>query len=135
MIEHVSTLAGFRQFAERVDGVATVEVRAEHEGVFVQGENGFRLSIFFGYGSYSHRRNTKNEPHRNIDEILSEVEDAEIAVFGPDGEFVKWQLDGYSDDVVGYVEADKIRRLTQEVMALDSRAALVGVRTMTALTD
>lgn len=117
--KHV-TLAGFRQWAAHQTDVTEVFVRDEHEGVQVTGENGFRVSVFFGFGSYSTRRAKRNEPSRDIDEILAEVTDAEVAVFGPDGEFVHWPEVG--DDVVGYVPAEVIYRLTSEIIKLDANA-------------
>lgn len=62
-------------------------------------ENGWTISVQFGYGNYCSHRN-----HENQSEVIHECPDAEIAIWDASG---KWYNFG-SDTVKGYCSADEV---------------------------
>lgn len=59
-------------------------------------ENGYTISVQFGFGNYCENRFAGNNKSIN----------AEIAVFDKSGNFIK--VDGMDDDVKGYCNADEV---------------------------
>ena len=69
-------------------------------------KNGYAMSIIIGPGTYSSdHMETENTVNRKTSEGM-QSENAEIAVWGPDGEFLR--IKGEDDDVVGWVSSEKI---------------------------
>jgi hypothetical protein len=62
-------------------------------------ENGWTISVQFGYGNYCSHRNHENQP-----EGIHECPDAEIVIWDASG---KWYNFG-SDTVKGYCSADEV---------------------------
>ena len=62
-------------------------------------ENGWTISVQFGYGNYCSHRNHENQP-----EGIHECPNAEIAIWDASG---KWYNFG-SDTVKGYCSADEV---------------------------
>ena len=85
--------------------------QSESKGFHMKFRNGWTLSVQFGYGNYCERRHFMNDQKLNHGAL--ESEDAEIAIFNPEGSMV----DVGSDQVVGRVCADHVA----DVMALVSR--------------
>lgn len=80
-------------------------------GFHITFNNGFIVSVQWGFGNYCENR-------RNMNELTSK--DAEIAVFAPAGGFVPLMDDGYVDDVAGWVTPDQVKDLMNIVATLGS---------------
>lgn len=74
-------------------------------GFNVTFENGFTVSVQFGFGTYS-----ANKTVRTYDSLERKVDcaDAEVAVLYPTGGFVPISDGGYADDIVGWVKPDQL---------------------------
>lgn len=86
------------------------------KGFHVTFDNGFTVSVQFGYGNYCENRyegDSNEYNQRRLGEQGSAT--AEVAVWGPDGKFVK--LDEY-DDVCGYVTPEQVALLLHRVSTI-----------------
>lgn len=83
-------------------------------------KNGYALSIIIGPGTYSAgHMETESTVNRKTSEGM-QSENAEIAVWGPDGEFHR--VKGQDDDVIGWVAADQIAEVAYWVSMGDMDA-------------
>ena len=65
-------------------------------GIQITFKNGFTISIQFGFGNYCENKFTGRNSSK----------DAEIAIFDKDDNF--YQIEGMSDDVVGYCNMNEV---------------------------
>ena len=79
-------------------------------------DNGYRLSVIFGYGSYS--ENKFNEDARKDTGYFGKLEsrDAEIAIISPNGSFVPLNT---GDQVEGWITPDTLAEVVIQVARLD----------------
>lgn len=99
----------------------------QSKGIHITFENGYQVSVQFGYGNYCENRN-----NREIQGEDAKSKDAEIAIFKNDNWATKevWKElynEELYDDVEGYLEANKIAELLYKVsqLQLDKRGNLL----------
>ena len=77
-------------------------------------ENGWTVSVQFGYGNYSENYNMSDFVDRfdfaarNIEAGKRGSNTAEVAAWDKDGEWYKFGSDEYADTVQGYISADEV---------------------------
>jgi len=83
-------------------------------------KNGYALSIIIGPGTYSsdHMETESTVNHKTSEGVQSE--NAEIAIWGPDGNFHR--VEGQDDDVIGWVSVDQIAEVAYWVSMGDMDA-------------
>lgn len=96
------------------DGMSSSAFLLAKRGFQITFSNHYTISVQFGKYNYcSARDNSLICPHPSKDELESWAkdicEDAEVAVFDGDGNFVR--INGNNDDVIGYVTPDKLMEL------------------------
>jgi hypothetical protein len=79
------------------------------KGLQMTFENGYTVSIQFGYGNYCDTTETELMANKSI----IEANNAEIAVWDEDGEFI--QMEGWSDSVKGWVSPEDVADFISEV--------------------
>lgn len=87
----------------------------DSQGFQVTFENGFTVSVQFGFGNYC-----ENKADRQVNGLVRMVDckDAEVAVFYPNGGFVPISDGGSADDIAGWVSPDHVAVLMAIVAQL-----------------
>lgn len=79
------------------------------KGFHISFENGYTISIQFGYGNYCKNYNVENKTY-------SECENAEIAIWDEDGVWHTKDFTGNDDDnVLGYVQPEMVAKMIFKV--------------------
>lgn len=73
------------------------------KGFQITFDNGYSISVQFGPGNYCENRDLPYDAPKKLN--IFQSKDAEIAVFNPDGEFVR--LDEH-DDVLGRLSSEEV---------------------------
>lgn len=84
------------------------------QGFYLKFENGWTVSVQFGYGSYCSNRDNQNPPQKS--------DTAEIAAW--DSNDVWYKFDG--DEVKGYVTPDEVAEFLHDVSSFHPDANVVN---------
>lgn len=83
----------------------------QRKGFHMTFENGYTVSVQFGYGNYS-----ANRYDCKYGEDVPPSKTAEFAAWDANNNWVRF--DGENDDVIGYITADEVLRRMNEVAAM-----------------
>lgn len=91
------------------EGFRTTNMAREHSGFQITGRSGYTVSVQFGAGNYCDRR-VNGTPNGESSAT------AEVAVIGPDGQFVNPAEYGLAngDDVAGYVSPANVAAIIKQ---------------------
>lgn len=88
---------------------------SDNKGFHMTFENGWTVSIQFGYGNYGDNYNTSREEIAESRGAKSNT--AEIAAWDENGVWHEFQCDGYTNTVAGHKSPDEVLAFINEIAA------------------